>query len=67
MTEQTAFQRLLPDDEEELRGLVDDLRNPERIVPDGQTMDDLEGMEMALVFTEGDIPAMLEEAEAMLD
>jgi hypothetical protein len=64
MTEETAFQRLLPEEQSDLNDLLADLNDLESITPDGE---DVEGWEMSLTFTEDDVPAMVEEIEAMLD
>jgi hypothetical protein len=64
MSDNTAFQRLLPDEQSDLNDLLADLKDLESITPDGE---DVEGWEMSLTFTEDDVPAMVEEIEAMLD
>lgn len=66
MTE-TAFQRLLPDEQSDLENLLADLNDLESVTPDGESVDDMEGWEMSLTFDEDDVPAMVEEIEAMLD
>jgi hypothetical protein len=65
--ELTAFQRLLPDDESNVQELLEDLRDLENITPEGESVDDLEGWEMSLTFTEEDVPKMIEEIEEVTD
>jgi hypothetical protein len=65
MTDLTAFQRMVPDDEAE--AMLNDLRNADDLTPEGETMDSVDGLQLSLTFRSDDLPQMIEELEEITD
>lgn len=60
MTEKlTLFQQLVAD--AAVPGLINDLEDPESLVPEGETVESMDGWEIALHMNPEDIPRILEE------
>lgn len=66
MNKETAFQRLIAD-EQQARDMIDDLKNLEGLVPEGEDLDNVQGWELALSFDATDVPYLLEELEELVD
>jgi hypothetical protein len=64
--QETAFQRLVAD-EEQAQEMIDDLENLERLVPEGEDPDDVQGWQIALSFDATDVPYLLEELRGVTD
>jgi len=65
-TEETAFQRLVAG-EAQAQEMIDDLSDLESIVPEGESIEDIEGWELALSFDATDVPYILEELRGITD
>jgi hypothetical protein len=65
-TDQTAFQRLISD-EAQAREMLNDLHNLEGLLDEGQSFDDVDGWEIAMKFTEEDVPYLIDELEDIVD
>jgi hypothetical protein len=66
MTEETAFQRLI-DGEEQAAEMIDDLNDLDGLLDEEQDPEEVDGWELAMRFSEDDIPYLLEELEEMVD
>jgi hypothetical protein len=60
MTEDlTLFQQLVSD--VAVSGMINDLEDPETLIPEGETLESMDGWEIALHMNPEDIPRILEE------
>lgn len=61
----TLFQQLV--NNEEASQMIEDLRDLDELIPEGERVEDIQAWEMAVSFDETDVPRMIEELEELVD